>query len=165
MHSKSSIMGFLACLLTVFTLFGTTMALPTSTSSNLNSRSNNNDLRSLSKRQSVVAGTVCATVPIRVTVALVPYTLINGICLCTEAGVLTPDSVARLDTQIVAGDSVVGGVVGTVANLVGGLANLLGLARTSGQNGPATQTTEHAAPHTVLLQPNNASPVSPHDDP
>ncbi|KAJ9113058.1 hypothetical protein QFC22_006154 [Naganishia vaughanmartiniae] len=152
MHAKFSVMGSLACLLTVFTSFDTIMALPTSTSNILNSRSS--DLRSLSKRQSVVAGTVCATVPIVVNVALVPYTLINGICLCTEAGVLTPDSVATLDTQIVAGDSVVGGTIDTVATLVGGLANLLGLARTSGQNGvndtPAT-----------CAYPANSSPVCP----
>ncbi|KAJ9094229.1 hypothetical protein QFC21_006055 [Naganishia friedmannii] len=139
MHAKFSVMGSLACLLTVFTLFDITTALPTSTSANLNSRANNNDLRSLSKRQSVVAGTVCATVPIVVNVALVPY---------------TPDSVARLDTQIVAGDSVAGSTIDTVATLVGGLANLLGLARTSGQNGvndtPAT-----------CAYPANSSPVCP----
>ncbi|KAI5449832.1 hypothetical protein NCC49_004043 [Naganishia albida] len=110
--------------------------------------------RGLERRQTIVQGTVCANVPIRVTVGVVGYTLINGICLCTEAGVLTPDSVARLNAQVLAGASTTGSVINTVAGLVGGVTNLLPLARAAGQG--AVVGSPATCPY-----PANSTPVCP----
>ncbi|KAG7529675.1 hypothetical protein FFLO_05481 [Filobasidium floriforme] len=54
------------------------------------------NLHEFASRQ-VVAGTVCATVGPVVTLGI---TVVPNICLCTEAGVLTPESLARLQAQI-----------------------------------------------------------------
>ncbi|GHJ85917.1 hypothetical protein NliqN6_2319 [Naganishia liquefaciens] len=123
----------------------------------------------LKRRQEVVRGTVCATVPIRISVGLMRLvkavgiifpsaslrflfqTLIDGICLCTQAGVLTPDSVARLDAQISSG-GVLGGLLTMVVNLVGGLTNLLGLGRIAGQNAVASRAA-------TCPYPANSSPL------
>jgi hypothetical protein len=126
---------------------------------------------SLTQRRAVIYGTGCATVPIVVPVLFFPVvsscffvcfdpkadswlqTIIDGICLCTQAGVLvcppgwrsgrgliheqTADSTARLDAQIQAG-GLVPGVIRSVVPLVGGMTNLLGLAQYSATNAVGT---------------------------
>ncbi|GHJ85925.1 hypothetical protein NliqN6_2327 [Naganishia liquefaciens] len=130
--------GYLFTLFAALALLLTVSAAPLEASGTTNVSPRRDTSGGLMKRQAVVTGTVCATVPIRVTVGVVQYTLINGICLCTQAGVLTPDSLTRLNAQITAGGAV-GGVIATVANLVGGLTQLLNLAQISGQNAVASQ--------------------------
>lgn len=77
------------------------------------------EARSLLGERAVVAGTLCATVDVRLNVLGVDRLLVSQICLCTEAGVLTDRSVADLRAALQVQASSSTSVVSLVLRLLG----------------------------------------------